>query len=141
MGNAGNPNLDLGALAGLLQHQFVPPVPGGMGQHTQDPATAPQTDALGNVITRMMGPFEGGRKKQEEGKEGEGDKAAKDKKAKKEEEETERPGLGDAFYERASSQLMSHSARNFQKMQDAVSSIMAQQGIMTWEDGMEGFGE
>jgi len=138
MGNAGNPNLDLGALAGLLQHQFVPPVPGGMGQHTQDPAAAPQTDALGNIITRMMGPMEAKKKKQEEGKEGEGDKAAKDK---RKEGEAERPGLGDIFYDRASSQLMSHSASNFQKMQDAMSSIMAQEGIMSWEDGMEGFGE
>eukprot|EP00624_Nannochloropsis_granulata_P006523 evm.model.NODE_49178_length_15246_cov_28.421749.1 len=139
--NMGNPTLDLEALAGLLQHQFVPAVPGGMGEHTHKPDTAPQTDASGNVVTHMMGPLEVGRKKQEKGKEREEEKTAKDKKEKKDEEENERPGLGDAFYDRVSSQLMSHSARNFQKMQDAVGSIMAQEGIMTWEDGMEGLGE
>ncbi|GAB5037298.1 Hypothetical protein NocV09_07100060 [Nannochloropsis oceanica] len=141
VGNADNPNLDLEALAGLLQHQFVPAVPGGMGDHIQKPETASQTDALGNVITHMMGPLEVGKKKLEKGKEREGDKSAKDKQGKEDEGETERPGLGDAFYDRASSHLMSHSARNFQKMQEAVGSIMAQEGIMTWEDGMEGFGE
>ena len=108
-----NPNppngvLDLNALANILQRPWVGPVPGGMGDQEQPP-TAPETDALGNVIQKMKGG--GGKEKEEE----EGEK-------KKEEEIEEEGGRvpGGGWYDRASSQLMSHSARNFQKMQEAV---------------------
>jgi hypothetical protein len=38
-------------------------------------------------------------------------------------------GLGDAFYDRAASQLLSHSGSNFKKMQAVVQGIMADEGF------------
>ena len=130
-GGGGGGGLDLNALAGILQRPFVPPVPGAMGtkpgeMQQQQPGTV---DAFGNTIdepqpaqqqgqapTSMMGEQEQEQEDYEEQEEDEGDSF-------------EPMGLGDAFYDRAASQLLSHSGSNFKKMQAVVQGIMADEGF------------
>lgn len=131
-GGGGGGGLDLNALAGILQRPFVPPVPGAMGTKPGETQQQPGTvDAFGNTIdepqpahqqgaqapTSMMGEQEQEQEAyEEEEEEDEGDSF-------------EPMGLGDAFYDRAASQLLSHSGSNFKKMQAVVQGIMADEGF------------
>lgn len=121
---------------GLLQHPSTPSVRANSGPHSHKLGIATPADGLGKVISRMTGPLEAGNMDQEERK---GDITKVQSEDRSDLARTQKGRLDDKFYERATSQLMSHSARNFQKMQDAVNSIMAQEGIMTWEDEMNDF--
>jgi hypothetical protein len=128
-GNGGGAGLDLNALAGLLQRPFVPSVPGSIGADTNNLHQQPGTDAYGNQVeqppqgqaagTSMMG--------EQEQKEEQEEKKNKDE---VEDAQSQHPmGLGDAFYDQAASQLLSHSGSNFKKMQAVVNQIMAEEGF------------
>lgn len=123
---------------GLLQHPSTPSFRANSGPHSHKLGIATPADGLGKVISRMTGPLEVGNMDHEERK---GDENKAQSEDRSDLSRTQKGGLDDKFYERATSQLMSHSARNFQKMQDAVNSIMAQEGVMTWEDGINDFND
>lgn len=131
-GGGGGGGLDLNALAGILQRPFVPPVPGAMGtkpgETQQQPGT---TDAFGNTIDPPLPAQQGqGQGQAPTSMMGEQEQEAYDEaEAEEEGDATEHMGLGDAFYDRAASQLLSHSGSNFKKMQAVVQGIMADEGF------------
>jgi hypothetical protein len=139
-GGGGGGGLDLNALAGLFQRPLVPAVPGSIGADYNDPKQQQQgqVDAFGNSVEPpakalgQQGPSSMMAEQHEDGQEDHEEEEDYEEEEEEEDEAATGPepmGMGDAFYDRATSQLLSHSGSNFKKMQAIVNQIMADEGF------------